>query len=125
MNSEPWRPYTDERDVIADDLGGNDNAEPGEVTALREAAAHLAGVRRLRGKHDLGLHHPSPDLVRWFLAQGRQPLTFQSGGEWCCSFHAPMCDVTVTIIVSDSDEAWPLVSSFVPRVVGPGEEDAA
>ena len=104
MNSEPCRPYTDDRDVIADDLGGNDNAEPGEVTAIREMASHAHAVA---GSVAITVQSPSPEVVSWLVATGAGFYEFEFDGRRCRSFAWRPVGQLVTIIVDSRDEvAW-------------------
>ena len=124
-----WSPYiADDRDVIAaasDDLGErNDNAEPAEVTALREAAAHFAGLTCRRGTNSLDIHGPSPEVARWFLASGAHPFHYECNDRRVVSMDITICGVLVNVYIDERDAAWSVLPA-APAVAGPAEEDAS
>lgn len=125
-----WSPYSepyfdaDERDVVA---SANVNTEPVEVTALREAAAHMGAVTCRRGTNSLDVHGPSPEVTRWAIANGGHPFHYECNDRRVASMEVEMCGVLVNFYIDERDAAWSVLPVVQPaRIVGDaGEEDCA
>ena len=127
---QSWSPYTADESQLWDDGGFidaavNEDREPAEVTALREAAAHMSAVvERCAWRTPLQVHGPSPSLTQWFLDNGATPKPYAAGS---ASLRHSFCGVPVVLYVCVSDEAWALLPAEEVAIVGPedGDGDAA
>jgi hypothetical protein len=74
-------------------------SEPVEITNLREACAHLAGVH---GATLYSIHDVSDEVLAWLKQHGQFGHFFTSGGRELASFRACFVGVHFTFVVDVS-----------------------